>query len=196
VTYIGIIITFVFLNNFVFSMFLGICPLIGLSGNRNAAAGLGFAVVLTSSLAALATWAVYHVLLEPLGLVYLQTFTFILTISGLVQFLDLLIRSISPALYRTLGVYMPLLMTNCAVLGITLIAVRSRYTALESLAAGFAAGVGFYMAVVLLSTLRDSLRREWVPKPFQGIPITFISAGLMALAFMAFDTALLKNLIK
>jgi electron transport complex protein RnfA len=195
-TYIGIIITFVFLNNFVFSRFLGLCPLINVSKNRETASGMGFAVVFVSSLASLATWAVYHGLLAPLGLSYLQTLTFILTIAGLVQFLDIIIQKISPALYRTLGIYMPLLITNCAVLGIALIAVRREYTALESFTAGFSAGAGFFIAVILMATLRDSLRREWIPKPFQGIPIIFISAGLMSLAFMAFDNALLKNLIK
>jgi electron transport complex protein RnfA len=112
-----------------------------------------------------------------------------------VQFVELVIQKISPPLYKALGIYLPLITTNCAVLGIALIAVRNSYGALESFVAGASAGIGFFLAIVLMSALRERFDTEWIPKPFRGVPIAFVTAGLMALAFMAFDKALLKNLI-
>jgi Na+-translocating ferredoxin:NAD+ oxidoreductase subunit A len=194
-SYIGIIITFILINNFVLSQFLGLCPFIGVSKNVESAVGMGFAVTFVMALASLATWAIQHGVLIPLGLEYLQTITFILVIAALVQLVEMIIQKISAPLYKALGIYLPLITTNCAVLGIALIAVRSNYGALESFVAGFAAGVGFLLAIVLMSTIRERLESEWVPKPFRGVPIAFISGGLMALAFMAFDKALLRNLI-
>ena len=194
-TYVGIIITFVFINNFVLSQFLGLCPFIGVSKNVESAVGMGFAVTFVMALASLTTWAIQHFILIPLGLEFLQTITFILVIAALVQFVELVIQKISTPLYKALGIYLPLITTNCAVLGIALIAVRSDYNAFESFIAGFSAGAGFLLAIVLMSTIREKLESEWVPKPLRGIPIAFISGGLMALAFMAFDKALLRNII-
>ncbi len=194
-TYIGIIITFVLIENFILTQFLGLCPFIGVSRNIDSAVGMGFAVIFVMSMAALTTWAVYNLILLPLGIAYLQTMTFILIIATLVQFVEMIIQKISPPLYKALGIYLPLITTNCAVMGIALIAVRKEYDALESFAAGFAAGVGFLLAILVMASLREKLDSEWVPKPFKGIPIAFVTAGLMALAFMAFDKALLKNLI-
>lgn len=194
-SYVGIIITFILINNFVLSQFLGLCPFIGVSKNVGSAVGMGFAVTFVMSLAALATWAIQHFILIPFGIEFLQTITFILVIATLVQFVEMVIQKISTPLYKALGIYLPLITTNCAVLGIALIAVRSEYNAFESFVAGFAAGVGFLLAIVLMSTIRERLESEWVPKSFRGIPIAFISGGLMALAFMAFDKALLRNLI-
>jgi electron transport complex protein RnfA len=156
---------------------------------------MGFAVIFVMSLASLATWAVYRLILVPLRLEYLQTIAFILIIAALVQFVEMVIQKTSPPLYKALGIYLPLITTNCAVLGIALIAVRSNYNALESMVAGISAGLGFLLAIVVMSSIRERLDTEWVPKPFQGIPIAFVTAGLMALGFMAFDKALLKNLI-
>jgi H+/Na+-translocating ferredoxin:NAD+ oxidoreductase subunit A len=195
VTYVGIIITFVFVNNFILTQFLGLCPFIGVSKNVDSAVGMGFAVTFVMSIASLTTWAIYHWLLVPLNLGFLQTITFILVIAALVQLVEMIIQKISPPLYKALGIYLPLITTNCAVLGIALIAVRSSYNALESFVAGFAAGLGFLLAILLMSTLREKLDAEWVPRPFRGTPIAFITGGLMALAFMAFDKALLRNLI-
>jgi len=195
VSYIGIIITFVFINNFILAQFLGLCPFIGVSRNTDSAVGMGFAVIFVMSMASLATWAVYRLILVPLHIEYLQTISFILIIAALVQLVEMVIMKISPPLYKALGIYLPLITTNCAVLGIALIAVRSDYNALESFVAGIAAGIGFLLAIVVMSTIRERLDKEWVPKPFRGVPISFITAGLMALAFMAFDKALLKNLI-
>jgi electron transport complex protein RnfA len=194
-TYVGIIITFVFVNNFILTQFLGLCPFIGVSRNVDSAVGMGFAVTFVMSIASITTWAIYHWLLVPLNLGFLQTITFILVIAALVQLVEMIIQKISPPLYKALGIYLPLITTNCAVLGIALIAVRSDYNALESFVAGFAAGLGFLLAILLMSTLREKLDSEWVPRPFRGTPIAFITGGLMALAFMAFDKALLRNLI-
>jgi len=195
VSYIGIIITFVFINNFILAQFLGLCPFIGVSRRTDSAVGMGFAVIFVMSMASLATWAVYRLILVPLNIEYLQTISFILIIAALVQLVEMVIMKISPPLYKALGIYLPLITTNCAVLGIALIAVRSDYNAMESFVAGIAAGIGFLLAIVVMSTIRERLDKEWVPKPFRGVPISFITAGLMALAFMAFDKALLKNLL-
>jgi electron transport complex protein RnfA len=194
-SYLGIIITFVFVNNFILSQFLGLCPFIGVSRRMDSAMGMGFAVIFVMSLASLATWAIYRLILVPLGLEYLQTISFILIIAALVQLVEMVVIRISPPLYRALGIYLPLITTNCAVLGIALIAVRSNYSAMESVVAGMAAGVGFLVAILVMSSIRERLDREWVPKPFRGVPISFVTAGLMALAFMAFDKGLLKNLL-
>lgn len=194
-TYIGIIITFVFINNFILTQFLGLCPFIGVSKNVESATGMGFAVIFVMALASITTWGIYNFVLIPLHIEFLQTITFILVIAALVQFVEMVIQKISPPLYKALGIYLPLITTNCAVLGIALINVRSEYNALESFVAGIAAGVGFLLAIVLMSTIREKLNNEWIPKYFRGIPIAFITGGLMALAFMAFDKALLNNLI-
>ena len=194
-TYIGIIITFVLIENFILTQFLGLCPFIGVSKKIDSAVGMGFAVIFVMSLASLTTWAVYNLVLIPLNLKFLQTITFILVIAALVQLVEMVIQKISPPLYKALGIYLPLITTNCAVLGIALIAVRNDYNALESFVAGFAAGVGFLLAILLMSALRERFETEWIPKSFRGAAIAFVTAGLMALAFMAFDKALLKNLI-
>jgi electron transport complex protein RnfA len=194
-TYIGIIITFVFINNFILTQFLGLCPFIGVSKNVESAVGMGFAVTFVMALASFATWAIYNLVLIPLEIEFLQTITFILVIASLVQFVEMVIQKISPPLYKALGIFLPLITTNCAVLGIALIAVRNDYNAVESFVAGIAAGLGFMLAIVLMSTIREKLDAEWIPKPFRGVPIAFITGGLMALAFMAFDKALLNNLV-
>jgi H+/Na+-translocating ferredoxin:NAD+ oxidoreductase subunit A len=194
-SYIGIIITFVFINNFILTQFLGLCPFIGVSKNVESAVGMGFAVTFVMALASITTWVIYNYILVPLDITFLQTITFILVIAALVQFVELVIQKISPALYKALGIFLPLITTNCAVLGIALINVRNNYNALESFIAGIAAGLGFLLAILLMSTIRVKLDSEWVPKPFRGIPIAFITGGLMALAFMAFDNALLNNLL-
>ena len=192
-TYIGIIITFVFINNFILTQFLGLCPFIGVSKNLESAVGMGFAVTFVMSLASLITWAV-NLLLVKLHIEFLQIVTFILVIAALVQLVEMVIQKISPPLYTALGIYLPLITTNCAVMGIALIAVRSEYNALESLVAGFAGGLGFLLVLVLMSSIRETMNRINIPKALRGVPIAFISGGLMALAFMAFDKALLKNL--
>jgi len=195
-TYIGIIITYVFIQNFILTQFLGLCPFIGVSKKLDSAVGMGFAVIFVMTIASITTWTIYNFILIQFNLEYLHTIVFILVIAALVQLVEMIVQKVSPPLYKSLGIYLPLITTNCAVMGIALIAVvRESYGPLESFVAGFAAGVGFLIAIVFMSALREKFDSEWIPKPFRGTPIAFITAGLMALAFMAFDKALLENLI-
>ena len=192
---IAILITYIFINNFILNQFMGMCPFIGVSKDYESAIGMGFAVTFVTSVASLTTWCIQHFLLVPFGLTYLQTITFILVIAALVQFVEMVVRKVSPSLYKSLGIFLPLITTNCAVLGIAIIAVGKNYNAIESFVAGMAAGLGFLLAIVLMSCIREKLADTDIPKPFKGVPIAFITASLMALAFMAFDAALLNNLI-
>lgn len=193
-TYIGILITYIFISNFILTQFLGLCPFIGVSKNTESAVGMGFAVTFVMAIASIVTWLVYNYVLDPFGLAYLQTITFILVIASLVQLVEMVIQKISPPLYKALGIYLPLITTNCAVMGIALINISNEYTALESFIGGIAAGLGFLLAIVLMANIREKLDYEKIPKAFRGVPIAFISGGLMAMAFMAFDKALLTNL--
>ena len=152
------------------------------------------AVTNVTAIASVVCWAVYYFLLVPFGLEYLKTIAFILVIASLVQLVEMVIRKMSPALYKALGIYLPLITTNCAVLGIAIINIDNGYNLLEAFLAGAAAGLGFTMAIVLMSNIREKLDMTPVRKVFRGVPIAFISAGIMALAFMAFDKSLLVNL--
>jgi len=194
-TYIGIIITFIFISNLILTQFLGLCPFIGVSKNVESAVGMGFAVTFVMTIASLVTWILYNWILLPLNLEYLQTITFILTIASLVQLVEMVVQRYSPALYKSLGIYLPLITTNCGVMGIALINVKSGYNILESFTAGISAGIGFSLALLLMSAIRERMATEKVPRFIQGTPVAFISGGLMALAFMAFDKALLTNLV-
>lgn len=194
-SFIAILITYIFINNFILNQFMGMCPFIGVSKDYESAIGMGFAVTFVTSVASLTTWCIQHFLLVPFGLTYLQTITFILVIAALVQFVEMVVRKVSPSLYKSLGIFLPLITTNCAVLGIAIIAVGKNYNAIESFVAGMAAGLGFLLAIVLMSCIREKMADTDIPKPFKGVPIAFITASLMALAFMAFDAALLNNLI-
>ncbi len=193
--YVGILITYIFISNFILTQFLGLCPFIGVSKNIESATGMGFAVTFVMAIASVVTWLIYHYLLIPLDLEYLRTISFILVIASLVQLVEMIIQKVSPSLYKALGIYLPLITTNCAVLGIALINIDNHYSLIESFVAGIAAGIGFLLAIVLMSGIRTKLDLENIPKVFQGAPIAFISGGLMALAFMAFDKALLSNLL-
>jgi len=193
-SYIAILLTFVFINNFILVQFLGLCPFIGVSKNSANAIGMGVSVTFVTTVASVVTWAVYYFLLVPMSLEYLQTLTFILVIASLVQLLEMVIQKISPALYQALGIYLPLITTNCAVLGIAIINITNNYNVMEAFTAGFAAGAGFTLAIVLMSNIREKLDLMPVRRAFRGMPIAFISAGLMALSFMAFDKSLLTNL--
>ncbi len=193
--YVGILITYIFISNFILTQFLGLCPFIGVSKNIESATGMGFAVTFVMAIASVVTWLIYNYLLIPLDLEYLRTISFILVIASLVQLVEMIIQKISPSLYKALGIYLPLITTNCAVLGIALLNIDNSYSLIESFVAGIAAGIGFLLAIVLMSGIRTKLDLENIPKVFQGAPIAFISGGLMALAFMAFDKALLSNLL-
>ena len=155
---------------------------------------MGVAVTFVTAIASVVCWAVHTFLLAPFGLEYLRTIAFILVIAALVQLVEMVIRKMSPGLYKALGIYLPLITTNCAVLGIAIINIDNGYNLLESFLAGLSAGLGFTMAIILMSNIREKLDMTPVRKVFRGVPIAFISAGLMALAFMMFDKSLLTNL--
>ncbi len=193
--YVGLFITYIFINNFILTQFLGLCPFIGVSKNSESAIGMGMAVTFVMGIASIITYLVYNYLLLPLNLQYLQTLSFILVIASLVQFVEMVIQKNSPSLYQALGIFLPLITTNCAVLGIALINITSGYNLMQSFVAGIAAGLGFTLALVLMSNIRERLDLHPVRKAFRGVPIAFISGGLMALAFMAFDKSLLTNLL-
>lgn len=193
--YIGIFITYIFINNFILTQFLGLCPFIGVSKNSESAIGMGMAVTFVMGMASVISWLVYNFLLLPLNLTYLQTLSFILVIAALVQLVEMVIQKNSPSLYQALGIFLPLITTNCAVLGIALINITQGYNLMQSFTAGIAGGLGFTLALILMSNIRERLELHPVLKVFQGVPITFITGGLMALAFMAFDKALLTNLL-
>ncbi len=193
-SYIAIILTFVFINNFILVQFLGLCPFIGVSKNSENAIGMGASVTFVMTVASVVTWAIYYFLLVPFSLQYLQTLTFILVIASLVQLLEMVIQKISPSLYKALGIYLPLITTNCAVLGVAIINISNSYNVMEAFTGGIAAGLGFTLAIVLMSNIRERLELQPVQSVFKGVPIAFISAGLMALSFMAFDRSLLTNL--
>lgn len=193
-SYIGIIVTYVFISNFILVQFMGLCPFIGVSKNSESAIGMGLAVTFVTGVASVVCWCVYEGLLVPLSLQYLKTIAFILVIAALVQLVEMVLKKMSPALYKALGIFLPLITTNCAVLGIALINVDESFNLLESFTSGVSAGLGFTMAIVLMSNIRERLELKPVRRLFKGVPIAFISAGLMALAFMAFDKTLLYNL--
>ncbi len=193
-SYIGILITYVFVQNFILVQFMGLCPFIGVSKNSESAIGMGMAVTFVTAVASVVCYAVYYFLLVPFALEYLKTISFILVIAALVQLVEMVVRKMSPSLYKALGIYLPLITTNCAVLGIAIINIDNGYNMLESFVAGAAAGLGFTLAIILMSNIRERLENTPVRKVFRGVPIAFISAGLMALAFMAFDKSLLTNL--
>jgi electron transport complex protein RnfA len=194
-TYIAIFITYIFVNNFILSQFLGLCPFIGVSKSSESAIGMGMAVTFVMGIASIMTYLVYHLVLLPLNLAYLQTLSFILVIAALVQFVELIVQKNSPALYQALGIFLPLITTNCAVLGIAIMNINENYNLMESFSAGVAAGLGFTLALILMSNIRERLDLHPVRKAYSGVPIAFISGGLMALAFMAFDKSLLTNLL-
>lgn len=195
-SYISIIITFVFVNNLILSKFLGLCPFIGVSKNMESALGMGCAVTFVMTLASLVTYVIYYGVLERLGLQFLKTVVFILVIASLVQLVEMIIKRYSPSLYKSLGIYLPLITTNCGVMGIALLNIQAEnYNPLKASVAGISAGIGFMLSLILMSGIRTQLQAERVPRFLKGSPIAFISGGLMALAFSAFNAAFLKGLL-
>ena len=176
-----------FVNNVVLSQFLGICPFLGVSKNVKTAAGMGVAVIFVMTIASAATYFIYNLILVKLGISYLYNIAFILVIAALVQFVEMFIKKSSPALYQSLGVYLPLITTNCAVLGVALTNVTKEYGILESVVNGFATAFGFLIAIVLMAGVREKIEYNDIPKPFQGTAIVLISACLMSIAFMGFS---------
>ena len=174
-------------NNFIFSQFLGICPFLGVSKKVDTAVGMGFAVTFVMGLASAITWAVNKFILVPLDLEYMQTVAFILVIASLVQFIEMFLQKSMPSLYTALGVYLPLITTNCAGLGVALLNIQESYNFIESVVYGITGGIGFLVAIVLFASIRERLVFAEYPKSFEGFPIALVTAGLMALAFMGFS---------
>ena len=180
-----ILISTILVNNYVFAQFLGICPFLGVSSKTETALGMGIAVTFVVVLASAITWLIQIFVLDKFGLEYLQTIAFILVIASLVQFVEMFIKKSSPSLYQAMGVYLPLITTNCVVLGVVL-NVQNGYNLIETIFSGFGASIGFTLALVLIAALREKLMLADVPKALQGVPIALVSAGLMAIAFSGF----------
>ncbi|MBQ7588403.1 MAG: electron transport complex protein RnfA [Lachnospiraceae bacterium] len=176
-----------FINNVVLSQFLGICPFLGVSKKVKTAAGMGSAVVFVITLASLVTSLIYKYLLVPFNITYLQTIVFILVIAALVQFVEMFLKKKMQGLYNALGVYLPLITTNCAVLGVALKNVQNSYNILESVVNGFAVSVGFLVAIVIMAGIREKIEYNSIPGAFKGTPIVLVTAGLMAIAFFGFS---------
>ena len=177
----------ILIENFIFSKFLGICPFLGVSKKTNTAVGMGLAVIFTMTLASALTYVVYRFILVPAELEYLKTIAFIIVIASLVQFIEMFLQKSLPALYSALGIYLPLITTNCAVLGVALLNITNEYNFLFSAVYGFMAGVGFLLAIVLLSLVRERIEYCDIPEPFRGFPIALIASGLLSIAFMGFS---------
>ena len=188
----AILFSTILINNYVLSQILGICPFLGVSKKIETALGMGLAVIFVMTLASFFTHLIYQYLLMPFGLTYLRTLAFILVIASLVQLVEMVINKTSPSLYQALGIFLPLITTNCAVLGVAVLNidsgfVGSEYGLLKSIIQGFGGGVGFTFALLLMAGIRERLELADIPKNLKGLPITFISAGIMALAFLGFS---------
>ena len=186
-TYISIFITAIFVNNIVLSQFLGICPFLGVSKRIDSALGMGAAVTFVMTLSTIVTYLLQTYLLMPLGLDYMQTIVFILVIAALVQLLEIIIKKIAPALYQALGVFLPLITTNCTILGVALIVIQKNMTLLESTVYAISTALGFTLALVLFAGMREQMSLSSIPKSMQGTPIALVAAGLLAMAFMGFS---------
>ncbi len=183
----ALIIGAIFVNNVVLAQFLGICPFLGVSKDVKSSLGMGAAVLFVMLLATLVTYPLYYYVLVPLNLAYLQTIAYILVIAGLVQMVEIVLKKIAPALYQTLGVFLPLITTNCAVLGIALLVVQKQMTLFESVIYAASIAIGFTLALVIFAGLREQMELTGVPKGMKGIPIALVTAGILAMAFMGFS---------
>ena len=184
---LGILLSAILTENFILVKFYGICPFMGVSKKTDTAIGMGMAVTFVMAIAAAACWAVNELILVNLGLEYMQTVAFILVIASIVQVVEMFLKKAIPALYKALGVYLPLITTNCAVLGVALVNVQQGYDFLQSVLNGAAGGVGFTVAIVLFASIRERTDRSNCPESFKGYPLALIAAGLLALAFMGFS---------
>lgn len=179
-------ISAIFINNFVLARFLGLCPYLGVSKKLDSALGMGMAVIFVMTMASAFTWLIDVFLLNRFNISYLQTIAFILTIASLVQFVEMVIQKTAPSLYKSLGVFLPLITTNCAVLGVAIININESYNFIESVLHGFFAGIGFTLVLLLMAGMRERLEKAEVPDTMKGMPIALIIAGCMALAFLGF----------
>lgn len=186
-TYILIFIGAVFVNNIVLSQFLGICPFLGVSKKVETAVGMAAAVAFVMVISTLITSLVYNYVLLPFGLEFMQTIAFILIIAALVQMVEIILKKISPALYQALGVFLPLITTNCAILGVAILVIQKDFTLLSSLVYAISSAIGFGLAIVIFSGIREQLAYSRVPKGMEGTPIALVTAGILAMAFMGFS---------
>ena len=181
-----LIVSTALVNNVVLVKFLGLCPFMGVSNKVDSAIGMGLATTFVLTLAATLSWLIEHLILQPLGMGYLRILTFILVIAAVVQFAELAIRKTYPALYQVLGIFLPLITTNCAVLGVSLLNVQEQHDFVQSLLYGFSAALGFTLVMAIFAGMRERLSKAQVPRAFAGSPIGFVAAGLLSLAFMGF----------
>ena len=181
-----ILLTSVFIENYVLNKFLGICPFLGVSKKLNQATGMGLSVIFVMLVATAVTWPIQMFLLNPLGLGYMQTIVFILVIAALVQFVEIVLKKYIPTLHKSLGVYLPLITTNCAVLGVTINNIKDEYTFIQSMVSSLGCGLGFLLAMVLFAGVRSRLESENIPEHFKGLPITLLAASIVALSFFGF----------
>ena len=184
---VGILVAAILSENFILVKFYGICPFMGVSKKIDTALGMGMAVTFVMALASAATYAVYHFLLVPFQLEFMQTVAFILVIASIVQVVEMFLKKAIPALYKALGIFLPLITTNCAVLGVALLNVQNDYNFIESVVYGITGGLGFLLAIFLFAAVREQTEFSETPKAFEGFPIALITSGLMALAFMGFS---------
>lgn len=184
--YILIFISAIFVNNIVLARFLGICPFLGVSTKVSTASGMGAAVVFVMTLSTTVTYLVQNYILEPLGIGYLQTITYILVIAALVQMVEIILKKVSPALYQALGVYLPLITTNCTILGVAILVIQKDFNLIQSVTFAVANALGFTLALIIFAGIREQLELSNIPKAMQGIPIALIVAGLLSMAFMGF----------
>lgn len=188
-----ILLSAVFINNYVLSKFLGICPFLGVSKKLNQAAGMSIAVIFVMLMATAVTYPIQKYLLDPNNLGYLQTIVFILVIASLVQLVEIILKKYIPSLHKSLGVYLPLITTNCAVLGVTILNITESYTFLQSMVNSLGSGLGFFLAMVMFSGVRSKIKGADVPKAFQGLPITLVAASITSLSFLGL-TGVIENL--
>jgi len=186
ITLFAIVIGAIFVNNVVLSQFLGICPFLGVSSKVETSLGMGMAVTFVMALSAVVTWSLQTFVLVPFGIEYMQTIVFILVIAALVQMVEIVLKKVSPSLYQALGIFLPLITTNCAVLGVAIIAVQKDFDLLTSVIYSVSIAIGFALALVLFAGIRERLEVEDVPQAMRGVPIALITAGLLAMAFMGF----------
>lgn len=189
--YIIIIISAVLVNNIVLAQFLGICPFLGVSGKISTSVGMSGAVVFVMTLATIVTFLIQHYILIPLGIGFLQTISYILVIASLVQMVEIILKKVSPALYQALGLFLPLITTNCAVLGVAILVIQKDFNLMESIVFAIANSIGFALALIVFAGIREQLEINGMPKGMKGVPIALVVAGLLSLAFMGF-TGLVK----
>lgn len=185
--YLVIFVAAVFVNNVVLSQFLGICPFLGVSKKVDTALGMGAAVTFVLAIATLVTFLIQTYVLEPMGITYMQTISFILVIAALVQMVEIILKKVSPSLYQALGVFLPLITTNCCVLGVAILVIQKEFNLLESVVYAISTAIGFTLAMVVFAGIREQLSRTELPTVMRGIPIALISAGILAMAFMGFS---------